>query len=92
MYRVAWPTYVAGRSLIRVPYLGIVNLLAGRQLVPEFLQDDLEPGRLARWIHDLARDPDRRAAIQADMAQVVAGLGGPGGHQRAAAAVSAALG
>lgn len=92
VYRVAWPTYVAGRMLIRVPYLGIVNLLAGCQLVPEFLQDDLEPGRLARWVHDLARDPGRRAAIQAGMARVVAGLGGPGGHQRAAAAVSAALG
>ena len=92
VYSVAWPTYAAGRLLIRVPHLGIVNLLAGRQVVPEFLQDDLEPGRLARWVHGLAHDPARRQAMQAEMESTIGRLGQAGGRQRVARAVCEALG
>src|SRR5438309_9913518 len=39
IYKVAWPTYFAGRLLVKVKYLGMPNVLAGREIVPEFIQN-----------------------------------------------------
>lgn len=91
VYKVAWPTYWAGRALVRVPHLGMANLLAGRELAPEFLQGDLRPERLASWMKGMLHEPGRRDAMAGDLAAVRAKLGDPGGHARAAEAVAEEL-
>lgn len=91
VYKVAAPTYWLGRMLVRVPFLGIVNILADKEIVPEFVQDDLQPGPLAEWMTARFLAPAARAGQQAELARVVASLGGEGAHQCAARAVLSML-
>lgn len=55
-YRVNWLTYQIAKRMIKTPYVSLPNLLAGRQLVPEYLQHDCRPDRLGpalvKWLHD----------------------------------------
>lgn len=59
LYKTAWSTYVLGRQLIRVPYLGLVNLLAGKGIVPEFIQYQAQPHLIAKEALDLLNDTAR---------------------------------
>ena len=59
VYRVAPLTYFLARRFAYQPYLSIVNVLAGREVVPELLQDDFTPERLSERFLALARDPAR---------------------------------
>lgn len=86
IYRVARPTYWIGRLLVRVPHLGIVNILAKRGIVREFVQNQLTPENLAAWLRDTAPEPARKR-LQQEMAAVTATLRQPGAHARTAQAV-----
>ena len=72
-YRANPVTYLLGRWLVQVPYLGIANLLLGEPMNPEFLQGAARPDRLARELAACLDDPARRArcADQARRLQVV---------------------
>ncbi len=87
VYKVARPTYLLGRLLVRVPWLGIVNILAGKQIVPEFVQDDLRADKLADWMAGRIAHPEESLRQQDELAKVVSGLGGTGAHHRAAESV-----
>jgi len=91
VYNVSWPTYVVGKLVVRIKHLGIVNILAKREVVKELVQADLSPVTLAKATLDLLTDTARREALQADLASVVATLGAGGAYARAAAAVHEAL-
>lgn len=69
---------------IRIEHASIVNLLAGREIVPELLQNRLLPDRLARELSRLLDDPAESARMSADLAAVRRELGGPGASDRAA--------
>jgi lipid-A-disaccharide synthase len=90
-YKVAWPTYAVGKRLIRVPWLGIVNILAGRQIVREFVQSACAPGNLSAELLDLLENAERRRRLAGELAQVVASLGEGDAYSRAAEAVAGAL-
>ena len=59
-YRAHPITYVLGRMLVRVPYLGIANLLLGEEMYPEFIQRRATPRALAGELRRCASDPARR--------------------------------
>lgn len=84
VYKVNWLTYVVGRMLVTVRWLAMPNVLAGRVIVPEFLQGAAQPATVAQAARELLADPARRAAMQQELAAVVATLGGPGAAARAA--------
>ena len=84
VYKVAGLTYLAGRMLIRVPHLGMPNVLAGREIVPEFIQGEAEPGAIAEEILRLLDDPAQREQMRAAFDQVISQLG-PGGADATAA-------
>jgi lipid-A-disaccharide synthase len=84
VYKVSGLTYVVGRSLVRVRWLAMPNVLAGRAIVPEYLQGEARPARVAAAARELLADDARRQAMQKDLATVVASLGGPGAAARAA--------
>src|SRR5438552_873921 len=48
VYKVAWPTYLAARLVVNVKHLGMPNVLAGKEIVPEFIQHDARPSAIAR--------------------------------------------
>ncbi|MFH1595946.1 MAG: lipid-A-disaccharide synthase [Pseudomonadota bacterium] len=84
VYRLSPLTFAVGRRLIRVPHVGMANLLAGERLFPELLQDDFTAARLAQEALRLMRDPGRLTTLGRGLARVIAALGGPGASARAA--------
>ncbi|KAB2641052.1 MAG: lipid-A-disaccharide synthase [Verrucomicrobia bacterium] len=90
-YKVAWPTYLVGRMLVRLKHIGLVNILAGEEVVEEFIQADAEAQPIGTALRRLLQDADYRGALQARLAQTAAKLGPAGTHQRAARAVAAWL-
>jgi len=95
VYRLSWLSWIVGRLLVRVPFVSLVNLLAGRRLVPELLQRDCTGGRIAESAAPLLTAGEARDAQLEGMRQIRAGLapaGSPGAARRAAQEVSELLG
>jgi len=87
VYKVAWLTWVIGKQLVKVPHLGMPNVLAGREIAREFLQGAATPEALAEETLRLVTHEEQRAALQRELAAVVAGLGDQGAAPRAAEAI-----
>lgn len=90
-YRLSGWTYAFARRLVRVPHVGLVNLVLGRRAVPELIQHEFTAGHLAARALELLgsrRDVDR---MRADLAEVRPALGRPGASERAAEAVAEVL-
>jgi len=73
-YKVTPPSWVAGKMLVSVPFYSMVNLIAGRAVVPELMQSDLTPERLAAEAARLLDSPAGRARMKADLAEVARSL------------------
>ena len=88
-YRTSAITYAAARRLVKIPYIGLVNVVAGREVAPEFVQDALVPTRVADTLAELL-DPHspRRASMIAELERVRASLGEPGAAARVARMVT----
>ena len=91
LYKVAWLTYVVGRQLVKIPFLGLPNVLAGREIVREFLQGAAEPKPVADEILRLLDDSASRETQQRAQAEVIASLGERGAAMRAAEAIATTL-
>jgi lipid-A-disaccharide synthase len=63
VYRVSFLSYWIGRMVISVPFIGLVNLVAGEAVVPELIQSDLTPERLAREAMDILEHDERRRTM-----------------------------
>ncbi|MGA7879173.1 MAG: lipid-A-disaccharide synthase [Desulfoferrobacter sp.] len=84
IYRVSNLTYYAGRHLIRVNFVGLPNLIAGRSIVPELLQKDARPETIAAEALDLLMNPERLGRQRRDLARIRSQLGTPGVADRVA--------
>jgi lipid-A-disaccharide synthase len=83
-YRMGTLNYLIARSLVRVRFISMPNLIAGRQVVPELVQRDLTADRVMAEAYRLLTDGDARRAQVAALAEVRAALGEPGAPGRAA--------
>lgn len=90
-YRVSALTFGAARLLVRVEHAALPNLIAGRTVVPEFLQDALEPEAVAAPVLTWLGDEDARAEVVRELAGVAEAVGAPGVAGRAARATLDAL-
>jgi lipid-A-disaccharide synthase len=75
-YRVTTPSWVAGKLLVNVPFYSMVNLIAGRALVPELMQGQMTGEAIAREASRLLHDGEARAAMKRGLAEVREKLGG----------------
>ena len=91
VYKTSPLTYFFGRLLIRVAHIGMVNLIAGRTVCPEFIQRAATPAALAAALAPLLGDTPERAAQLAGLREVAVRLGPPGAAARAADIVLAEL-
>ena len=87
VYRLSPLTYRIGRPFVQVNTFAMANLVAGRPVVPELIQDDFVPARVAAEAVKLLTDPVLAARMRADLGEVRARLGAPGASTRAARAV-----
>ena len=92
VYRISRLSYLIGRMIIHVKHIGLVNIVAGKTIVPELIQDDVTPALIAEAIGEVLSDPERNRKIRDDLRQVRAQLGEGGASRRAAAVVLELLG
>jgi len=84
-YRISPLTAAVGRRVIRVKHIGLVNLIAGRALAPELIQEDATATRLAAEVKAILADRRRSDAMRRELAGIRQKLGEPGAARRAAA-------
>lgn len=84
VYRASWLNYQIGRRLINVDTIGMVNILAGRRIVPELLQDNMRADYLVDYILPYFTDRERRAETIAALHRVKETMGSAGASLRTA--------
>lgn len=84
VYRLSWLSAALGRILMRVRHLGLINLVLGKEAVPELLQEQASPGRIAGIVRDLLKDPGKRREIRQELLSARSRLGEEGASRRAA--------
>lgn len=84
VYRVSPLSFAIGKRLVRIPHIGLVNIVAGAGIVPEFLQDEVQPDKLAPALEALLFDPPVRQQMQEQLSRVRRSLGEPGASARTA--------
>jgi lipid-A-disaccharide synthase len=87
IYKVAWPTYVAARLVVNVDFLGMPNLLAGKEIVPEFIQHEAKPDAIVKAVRLLMEGTPARDRMILDFDAIISKLGGTGASDRAAQAI-----
>ena len=90
-YQLFWPTYAIARMIIQVKYISLVNILADKPLVKEFIQH-LSAEELAAQTADMFAHPSKLAAMHEELLKLRASLGEPGVAKRAAADILQELG
>ncbi|PYI98194.1 MAG: lipid-A-disaccharide synthase [Verrucomicrobia bacterium] len=76
IYKVAVPTYLAARLVVSVKYLGMPNLLAGKEVVPEFIQHRAKPAAIAKAVQLLMKDARARERMISEFDAIVGRLQG----------------
>jgi lipid-A-disaccharide synthase len=85
--KVAWPTYVAARLVVNVDFLGMPNLLAAKEVVPEFIQHEAKPDAIVNAVRLLMENSSARDRMISDFGAIITKLGGTGASERAAQAI-----
>jgi lipid-A-disaccharide synthase len=92
LYKTSWGNYAIARLLVKVDSLTMPNLLARKQVFPEFLQGAATAANIAQAAADLLQNDKRRQEIRTSLEEVISSLGGPGASRRAAEAIARLLG
>jgi lipid-A-disaccharide synthase len=92
VYKVSWPTYFAARLVIKTEHLGMPNVLAGRQIIPEFIQRRARPDAISKAVLRLMNDRDARELVISEFDAIIAKLGESGASTKAAHAIVQELG
>jgi lipid-A-disaccharide synthase len=92
-YRTGRISYALAKRLVKVPHIGLVNVVAGREVAREFIQNDVVPEKMADVLTDLLKkDSPRRLEVLTGLAEVRARLGSPGAADRVARMASDLVG
>jgi lipid-A-disaccharide synthase len=89
VYKTSWLTYLIGRLLVRIKNIGLVNIVAGRRVVPELLQWEVTPQRIAVEASVMLSSESKRREISDALAVVKERLGTRGASVRVAEAILA---
>ena len=84
VYKISLFTYLMGRIFVNVDHIGLANIIAGKTVVPELIQQDVNPPRMAKEILAILTDVERKNCIKQELAGIREKLGAPGAARRAA--------
>ncbi len=85
IYKVSPLSYLVGKLLVRVDRIGLVNLIADKELMPELIQGHASPERIANRVTEMLNDPPGLTRLRTELLGVRSQLGGPGASERVAA-------
>lgn len=91
LYRLSPITYSIAKLLVNVKDIGLVNILAGRRVVPELIQNEASPERIAAEVEKMLRDKKYYEGIKKDLHEVRLKLGPPGASERVAKVIAGML-
>jgi lipid-A-disaccharide synthase len=84
VYKMSPFSFLMGRLFVKVRHIGLANIIAGRTIVPELVQEDAHPERMAQELLAILTDEERKRQIRQDLSGIRAKLGSPGAARRAA--------
>ncbi len=84
IYRLSLLSYLIGRMLIKVKCIGLANIVVGKKVVPELIQGEVTPQRIALEAKKILQDHTRRKEIEDEFKGITNKLGGRGASQRVA--------
>lgn len=84
VYKVSFLNWLIARQLIKLPYIGLVNVVAGRKIIPEFVQFQAQPRLIAQAAWEILTNEEKITQMRNELKQVRESLGAPGASQRAA--------
>jgi lipid-A-disaccharide synthase len=87
VYKVSWPTYFAARLVLKTKHLGMPNVLADREIIPEFIQHEARPGMISKALLKLMDDQVARLQMTSEFDAIIAKLGESGASAKAARAI-----
>jgi lipid-A-disaccharide synthase len=87
IYKVNALTYRIAKWVVKLPHLSLVNLMARREIIPELVQNNLTPDRVAAEAEKILTHPAVSQEMRQHLTEVVAMLGTPGASERAAVAI-----
>ncbi|HLJ75221.1 MAG TPA: lipid-A-disaccharide synthase, partial [Thermoanaerobaculia bacterium] len=90
MYRLSPLTHLVAKRLVKLPNFSLVNIIAGKKIVPELLQSDVNGVRIASEVRRLI-DPAENGRVRRELAEVTRKLGAPGASRRAAEAIMSSV-
>ncbi len=92
-YRTGRISFALAKRLVKVPHIGLVNVVAGREVAREFIQDDVVPEKMADALAELlGHETPQRKEVLSGLAEVRAKLGSPGAAERVARMASDLVG
>jgi len=84
VYKVSYISYLFGRLLIRVPWIGLANIVAGKEIYPELIQHEASPGKIVGTCLTLLSEPGRLQNVRNELKNIRDKLGPPGASKRTA--------
>ena len=77
-------SYLMGRCLVKIPYIGLVNIVAGKGIVPEFIQYEANPRNIIRALKPMLTDETEIRKIKKELSRVSDALGERGASEKVA--------
>jgi len=91
LYKTSLWTYLVAKRLINIPNIALANVVAGKRIVPEFIQSQAIPNRIAEEMYEILTDRERYKSIQNELKKVKEKLGEDGASKKAAQIVTEML-
>ncbi len=84
IYKVSPVSYLFGKILVKVQHIGLANLIAGREIMPEFIQGQATPENIAETVEEMLNDSSALERSRKELLKIRKALGGPGASERVA--------
>jgi lipid-A-disaccharide synthase len=91
LYKTSPLTYLLAKALVKIPHIGMVNIVAGKKIVPEFIQSQAKPEKIAEEMEKILKDEDEYKRIKIELNEVKTRLGEKGAYRRGARIVNQML-
>jgi len=88
IYKVSFPTWLIAKFLVKIPYIGLVNVVAQKKIIHEYIQYSANPQKIAQDTFEFLKDKEKLETTRKDLSRIKERLGSPGATRRAAEVVN----